>query len=105
MQNLFQFLEVDSKFVSNITVRHNVSYIPKSKYLTVLLGKPNPVKSILKLLLPQKLSQRMVGNLRGWNQVKPQLALDTRKQLILEYREDILKLQELIERDLSKWLE
>ena len=105
MQNLFQFLDIDSKFVPNMAVKHNVSYIPRSKYLKLLLGKPNPIKSILKLLLPQKLSQSIVNNLKVWNQTKPQLVLDTRRQLILEYREDILKLQELIERDLSKWLE
>jgi len=36
---------------------------------------------------------------------REELSLETRKKLIGEFRDDILKLQDLIERDLSHWLE
>ena len=35
---------------------------------------------------------------------KPKLSVETRLQLLQEYRDDILKLQDLIQQDLSKWL-
>ena len=36
---------------------------------------------------------------------KPTLSPEIRQELLVIYREDILKLQDLIDRDLSKWLE
>jgi hypothetical protein len=39
------------------------------------------------------------------NSIELMLEIEVRKRLIEEYREDILKLQELLQQDLSKWLE
>ncbi|MBC6423400.1 MAG: hypothetical protein GDA43_20265 [Hormoscilla sp. SP5CHS1] len=43
--------------------------------------------------------------LKNKNLVKLRPTPEIRKQLVEVYREDILKLQDAIERDLSKWLE
>jgi len=63
------------------------------------------MKSILKPFLPKQLREYLKSYLKEKNTFKPKLELDVRRQLIEEYRDDILKLQELIQRDLSKWLE
>ena len=104
MSNLFRFLGVASTFVPNTSEKKNVSFIPKNRSLQAFITKRNPVKSIIKPLIPEKLRQGAVNKLKRWNQCKPELSLDIRKQLIQEYREDILNLQDLIQRDLSKWL-
>jgi hypothetical protein len=104
MQNLFEFLDVDSTFVPNISEKKNVSYIPKNRLLQKFLKKTNIIKSIVKPLLSEKLRHRAVTNLKIWNQSKPLLLPDIRKQLTQEYREDILKLQDLLQKDLSHWL-
>ena len=75
---LFRFIGVDHTFVPNVSVRHNVSGAPKGGTPSAGLGERG---------LP-----------------KPRLAPEVRSELAAEYREDILRLQDLIERDLSGWL-
>ena len=62
--------------------------------------KPNPIKTALRPLFKPELRQKIRRN----NLLKPQLEVETRRELSQIYRQDILQLQELINRDLSKWL-
>lgn len=107
VQDAFRFLGVDDTFSPNTSARHNVSGIPKSKALHSFLRAENhPIKTILKPLIPKTLRRNVMRNLHNKNLEKaPPLAQDIRKQLIEVYREDILKLQELLQKDLTKWLE
>ena len=105
MQDIFRFLGVDDTFVPNTSQKHNVSRLPKNKMLDKLFRQPNSMKSLLKPFFPSSLRKQVKTNLINLNfQKKPQLLPEVRKQLIEEYREDILRLQELIQRDLSAWL-
>jgi len=105
LQNAFRFLEVDSKFIPDVSVRYNLSGIPKSKTLHSFLMRPNPIKAPIKALVPAGLRKRIVADLRNRNlREPPQLSPDMRRQLTEVYREDILKLQDLIQRDLMGWL-
>lgn len=103
-QELFQFLEVDKTFVPNVSIRSNVSGVPKSKLLHTLLTRPQRVKQGLKLVLPGGVLQ-WASDIRTRNLDRPQIAPEVRRRLIQTYREDILKLQTFIRRDISKWLE
>ena len=106
LQDIFQFLDVDDTFVPDTSQKHNATYTHRNKVLHKLLKEQNPIKSILKPLLSSPLRQGIKTNIRNLNTGKrPQLQPKIRKQFIEEYREDILKLQELIQRDLSGWLE
>nr|WP_019503758.1 sulfotransferase [Pleurocapsa sp. PCC 7319] len=105
LKDIFQFIGVEENFVPNISSRHNVSVIPKNKYLHNVLTKPNLLKSILKPLIPNGIRYDLINRLKSQNLTKPPLLPQVRKQLIQVYREDILKLQDLIHRDLSKWLQ
>lgn len=105
LQDIFQFLDVDDTFVPDTSQKHNATYTHKNKALHKLLKEQNLIKSILKPILSSTLSQSLKTNIRNLNTGKrPQLQAKIRKQFIEEYREDILKLQELIQRDLSGWL-
>jgi hypothetical protein len=108
LQDIFQFLGVEKTFIPDTSIRHNVSRtvrIPRSKKLHALLTTPNAIKVAFRLLIPGKRRQLIRNNLMNWNLVKPPLLPEVRNRLIGEYREDILRLQDLIQRDLSKWLE
>lgn len=106
VQDIFQFLAVDDAFVPDTSLVFNASGIPKNQALHAFLKKRNPIKSILKPFLPKELRQQVTYNLRNQNLEKPTpLPSEMRQRLIEVYREDILKLQDLIQRDLSKWLE
>lgn len=104
LQDIFQFLGVDETFVPDVSTKHLVSAIPKNKVWHQILTKPNPIKAVFKAILPEDLGKRIAKNLRKQNLGKPQLAPEVRQELNQLYREDILKLQDLLGRDLSKWL-
>ena len=103
-QDIYSFLGVDASFVPDLT-KKNISGIPKNRLLHNIFTKENPLKSLVKPLLSEQVRQNIYQKVRKNNlKGKPSLALETRQQLIELYREDILKLQELIQRDLSHWL-
>ncbi len=105
LRDIFGFLGVDDTFMPDITRRHNVTFMPRSTAMHKLLRQPNIVKSLIKPLLPQTLRQTIISGLQSLNRTKPpSLDPELRRQLTDEYREDILKLQDLIGRDLSHWL-
>ncbi len=111
LRDAYGFLGVDDAFTPDVSMRYNVSGVPKNERLHALyefLNRTHPVKSILKPLLPQetrrRLRERLLNALRNQNLTKPPFPVVVRRQLVEGYREDILKLQELIQRDLSKWL-
>jgi sulfotransferase family protein len=109
LQDAFRFLGVDDSFVPDVSLRRNVSGYPKHKTVDKLLTKPSPIKDALKIYLPARLRWRLskaFDDLKTRNIVEPPpVQSEVRRQLIRVYREDILKVQELIHRDLSVWLE
>jgi hypothetical protein len=108
LQDIFQFLEVDDKFIPDMSERYNVSGMPQNSTLNKLMVKPNPIKSTINQMLPKEIRRGISNRLKQWNfrgYKKPPMPPEIRQQLLREYREDILKLQELIHHDLSHWLE
>jgi hypothetical protein len=59
--------------------------------------------SLIKKLKLESFIKRLI-QFRSRNLVKPKLAPEIREELIALYRDDILKLEGLVKRDLSKWL-
>jgi len=104
IQKIYQFLGIDSSFTPEVTTRRNPSGIPKNQLIHNLLVKPNPVKSFLQPLLPQRI-YRIATTWRDRNLIKPEMPADLKQELIRLYRDDILQLQDLIRRDLSCWLQ
>ena len=104
MRETFSFLNLDSIFEPDMSRRFNVSGLPKNKLLHKLIGEQNMLKSALKSVLPRKYRSDLKERYYEKNLSKPRLAEETRLQLIETFREDILKTQDLIARDLSAWL-
>lgn len=100
LQSIFRFLEIDDHFVPNTSVRAGASGVPKNPLLYRFL-KSNAVKSVFKPLVPKGFGQKFEKAMLN----KPTLSAETRQSLIALYRDDILKLQDLIHRDLSAWLQ
>jgi hypothetical protein len=105
LRDIFRFLGVDDTYVPDISLKHNVSGIPRNRLLHEMLNKPNLVKSAFKPLFPTKLRRRFNRGLTGKNLERPQLSPEVRSQLTEAYSDDILKVQQLLRRDLSHWLE
>ena len=104
MQDLFRFLNVDDTFVPDMSVRHNESLIPRSRKLQVFLTEPRRIKRLFKSVVPEGWSRRVGDRLRRQNLTKPPLPQEIRRQLTEVYRADIIRLQDMLQRDLSHWL-
>jgi hypothetical protein len=101
--DLYSFLGVDTNFAPDTAVKHNPAAIPKVRLLNRLFYNPtliNITKSVVPEGLQEKLKQVQQLNLR----TAPKLPADLRSKLLKFYREDILKLEMLLDRDLSIWL-
>lgn len=113
LRTVLQFLEVDDGVVLDTSHRHNssrVTQVPKNERLHRFLIRDNPLKSLLKPLLPAKVRSQLNWTLRQRNMqpVEEPLTLvltpEVRQRLIEVYREDILRLQDWLGRDLGAWL-
>jgi hypothetical protein len=108
VKDIYKFLGVDDSFVPEIGRKHNVSKDPFSKSLHRILKKNYIVSSIFPpiKLIPYETRVSLTKKLKRLNIRKDRRAMkeETRQRLKLLYREDILRLQELIGRDLSGWL-
>jgi Sulfotransferase domain. len=105
LQDIFRFLGLDDTFVPDVSLKHNVSGLPRSRILHTFFAGPGMIKFALERIIPEKVRWRIRIGLIHRNLTKLTLLPDVRRQLIQDYREDILKLQGLIQRDLSGWLE
>lgn len=111
IQNIYKTIGVDPDFEPDTSRKSQVAQVPKNQAVNNLLVRKNPIRSLsaslLKPLLSEKKRQEIRSLLIGMNsKSKEEIdSFDEEKQLLLNlYRDDILKLQDLIDRDLSSWL-
>lgn len=101
--DLYDFLGVDKGFVPDTSVRHNPGAVPKIRILNRLFYHPNFI-NMAKSVVPERLHEKL-RHIQQLNQkATPKLPADLRSRLLSYYREDILKLETLLDRDLSIWL-
>ena len=110
MEDIFNFLEIDSNFTINKSFGSaNKGGIPRNKKVDTLINKVKPIYHSLSPIISQRWSNKIYKiyvDLRNKNlEQPPKLPHEIRQQLIEVYREDILKLQDLLQRDLSIWLQ
>jgi hypothetical protein len=105
-QDVFRFLEVDDTFAPDVSRRHNELRLPRHRGLNDYLSRPRPSKRLIKRLIPSGLLRPVSDGIRRLNQTqaKPAVPAELRRQLIDLYRDDIIKLQDILQRDLSHWL-
>jgi hypothetical protein len=111
IQNIFEILGIDKSFVPDMSRKYNVSDVPvfpsveKSLYAVKwrILG--------LQPRLPRRIRWRLtpvvdtIDMIRTRNRRSPPpIPEDVRATLMAEYRDDILRLQDLLNRDLSHWM-
>ncbi|MGD2086274.1 MAG: sulfotransferase [Candidatus Aminicenantes bacterium] len=107
VKKIIQFLDVEP--VGNLETgkRLNVSGTPKSSLAAAvshLIYKRNVFKKIIRPLLPRDLRYKLKMEAGRFLFKKNPLKPEHRQVLIDIYRDDILRLQKLLDRDLSQWL-
>ncbi len=109
ISNIFQFLEVDNGFLPVSNVHYNVSGKQKNSILffliNQLLNKPNPIRWSARKLFSDVYRGNFANMIKQINLRKQTIPLDIKIKLIKVFKDDILLLQNLIQQDLSHWLE
>ncbi len=103
-QEIFRFLDVDETVRIQLPEKYNSSGVPRNAIVHDFLSRPNFIKTQLKRILPLKAQYNLLTKFMNRNLAKPTLRADIRRRMLEIYREDILKTQNLIHRDLSAWL-
>lgn len=103
-RDIFRHLGVDESFKPDMAIKHNAGGVPISRLLQRFLNSRNPVKRMVRPLLSEDMAHRIADKIRRRNLRKPDIDPGLRARLIEDYREDILKLQDLLQKDLSAWL-
>lgn len=102
VKEISNFLDVDDSFTAPTNQCFNKTAVPRNKVIDKILKTSNPVKEISKTLLSDKFRKLIANKLLL---SKPNLSYNLRQELIEIYRENILKIQRLVQRDLSIWLQ
>lgn len=107
IEKICDFLDVD-KLELDLDVKANASAVLRSEKADYLLNTANPVNQFAKSLLPSKgLRTKMKARLGAMNlrSLLNKEDRETQQEFLINnvYKESILKLEHIIERDLSCW--
>ena len=103
LRDVLRFLEVDDTWTPARYPHSNVTRVPRHRGLHYLFHESAAMRE-LKQVAPA-FHRLLVRGIDRLNMHRPVLSFGMRHRLTAEYREDILKTQDLIGRDLSQWLE
>ncbi len=109
LRDLFRFVGVEASFVPPVLESKNVSSVPRFAWLNRAVYIPGLVRRMARAFVPKTRRERLRQSAIDWLQKHNARAPDRltpfmRKRLQAVYREDIEKLQTLLNRDLSGWL-
>ncbi|MGB3694093.1 MAG: sulfotransferase [Spirulinaceae cyanobacterium] len=111
MQDMYSFIGVDDNFVPDTGKKAQKAQVPKNQGINNLLKTKNPLRNLaastLKTFLPLETRQKIrdgIINLNSQGKKALPLQPEDRTKLVEMFREDVLKLQDLLGKDLSGWL-
>jgi len=111
-KKIFEFLDVDKTFQIDTSEKHNTSGIPSNRLLHYLLTKRFYAKTIIYSMLKplififfskKKLKKGLKKRISN-NFYKTPIAHEDKVFLEKFYRQDIIKLQDIVDFDVKKWL-
>lgn len=105
LREILIFLGLDTDFKFDVSIRANVSIV--SRYnIEEIIGDHNKIGWLVKKVLPRSIRHQIMQKINQWNYrpIKVKISQKTRHQLKNYFKEDIIKLQTLIKRDLSNWI-
>lgn len=106
LADLFTFIGVDSDFRPQESDRANTTtQVQKNLGIHDFLTQDNPIKSVLRRLIPARIRQPLAAKAYRANvSAPPKLTPELRAKLLPQFKAGILQTQDLIDRDLSSWL-
>lgn len=104
LREICGFLGVNDNFEFDTSYKYNVSGDPKNPLLYKLESSGRFVR-LAKKFIPKKLIALAKNKFTGEKQMtKQEMNPETRKKLVVFFKDDVKKLENLIQQDLSRWL-
>jgi hypothetical protein len=103
IRELYAFIGVDPSFVPDTGTRYNEVFTPKFRNLTWFLNRTG-IRPLVKKLSPRIIKKGIVKLFYKDKSEKGELPPDAKSFLIGKYRDDVMKLSQLLNKDLSAWL-
>lgn len=104
VRDILRFIGVDDTLLPDLSRVHNVTAVPRSRFLHHRAHRTGLALTAAKQLIPDRPRQRIRAWLDRLNLHRPPLSPSLRADLVAGYREDLLRLHDLLGRDLSAWL-
>ena len=104
LSRCFAFLGVDARFTPDFSRKSNRSGIPRWRGLQRFVTGQSTAKKLLVKYLPESVRGRLLSRVQQVNLARPKMDAGIARRLREGYRQDLLKLQDVIGRDLSAWL-
>lgn len=102
--DLFSFIGVDPGFRPDISSTFNASGVIKNPVLRWVWTRTHPAQALIRPLLPKRIRQSISSVFTGLEKEAMEFSPELQCQLSEIFRDDVLDLQRLINRDLSSWL-
>lgn len=107
LKDIFTFLEVDYNFIPDVSFKANPTWMPKNEFIRKIFFRYNIFREVRSKFLPFIYPKHLgvYFNIKeSLFEPPPLLPFGLRRQLVDYYRDDILKLQDLIKKDLTEWI-
>lgn len=105
MRDVYTFIDVDERFSPDLSRIHNQGVAFRSLTLRAFLQRDPLLMRLGRRVVPGSLLRKFVQSLQRWNQLAPPpLDPQLRRELTAAQHDDILRLQDIIDRDLTRWL-
>lgn len=103
MEQIFDFLGVDTDVHVDTGLRVNESGVPKLRWVYEFIARPHPLKELIKPLFSQRNRERLGARATSLVLQKQTMSQATRDELTQYFAADIHMLEYLLDRDLSIW--
>ena len=103
LKEVYSFLDVDEKFVTDTSVKHNESGVPNNFISKFLLSRNNIISTIIREILKKMIPRRILE--KGASSSLKKIDILEEDILFLKpyFHNDICNLEQLINKNLSKW--
>ena len=104
MTNIYDFLDVSTDFNAQLKILHNVSGVPKNRLIHDLFAWDSMLTKISKVVVPRRIREHVRSTVMSRNLSNVPLDAEAKNRLLRIFRNDVIRTQDLIGRDLSHWL-
>jgi hypothetical protein len=108
LHEIFGFLGLDTEVVIDTEVRHNMSGVPKSRWVHNILSEKSSIRKMIRplarLFLSHQTREKLFNKIQEKNLNPMTIDPGLKKELAVLFNDDIRKLESLLKKDLSCWL-